>query len=115
MKSEIIYNQKIFLKIHLHHSFFPQGGDEDQNKILEGAKHLTQYEKLTEKMLEEDQIKLLNEEKKTLEKEIKTKEEKLRKLKMAELYRRKVEVVIISVPIFSSCALKFYYILLVSE
>eukprot|EP00795_Rhopilema_esculentum_P005919 gene5919-11261_t len=40
-------------------------------------------------MLEEDQIKLLNEEKKTLEKEIKTKEEKLRKLKMAELYRRK--------------------------
>ena len=39
---------------------------------------------------EEEQQNLLLEEKRQLEKEIKVKEERLRKLKMAELYRKKV-------------------------
>ena len=39
---------------------------------------------------QEQQQKLLLEEKRQLEKEIKVKEDRLRKLKMAELYRKKV-------------------------
>lgn len=52
-------------------------------------------------MAEEEQQKLLMTETARLKKDIKQKEEKLRKLKMAEIYRKKVIMINISLCLFS--------------